>query len=402
MAFGITLSSLFPAPACAEEVTGEGITTNSIQAWPQAADITSTAAFVMEDSTNTILFAKNMNQTLYPGSSVKIMTTLLALENSNLTDLVTMTGTGLEGATDGGANIAAQIDEVFTMEQCLYAIMLASANDVALQVAEQIGGSVENFVQMMNTRAQELGCTNTLFTNPTGLPDENQHVTAHDMALIMEAAIRNESFRTIASTASYTIPPTNLAGGSRVLTNSFSMTVNGGPSYYSGCLGGKEGFTQASGSTLVCAAEKNGEILIAVVLQGAQGQTAVEAASLLDYGFNSFQLMDIGSSDFDVLSGGIVIAPVGATKDNLSTQDQPLEDGTLLRTYYYGGAAVGTAIAIPSEEQDTTLIDISNQNMQEAEKLSAKKTYIPYYLIGGVGAILVILMVLWIAKIAKS
>ena len=152
----------------------------------------------------------------------------------------------------------------------------------------------------------------------------------------------------------------------------------------------------------MCAAEKNGEILIAVVLQGAQGQTAVEAASLLDYGFNSFQLMDLGSSDFDVLSGGIVIAPVGATKDNLSTQDQPLEDGTLLRTYYYGGAAVGTAIASPSEEQDTTLIDISNQNMKEAESLSAKKTYIPYYLIGGVGAILVILMVLWIAKIAKS
>lgn len=83
------------------------------------------------------------------------------------------------------------------MEQCLYAIMLASANDIALQVAEQIGGSVDAFVQKMNDRAQELGCTNTVFTNPTGLPDDNQHTTAHDLALIMQAAISNDSFRTI-------------------------------------------------------------------------------------------------------------------------------------------------------------------------------------------------------------
>ena len=100
-----------------------------------------------------------------------------------------MTATGVSGVTDGGASISAQLDEVFTVEQCLYAIMLASANDVALQIAEQIGGSVDGFVQMMNNRAVELGCTNTVFTNPTGLTDENQHTTAHDMALITKAAI---------------------------------------------------------------------------------------------------------------------------------------------------------------------------------------------------------------------
>ena len=91
------------------------------------------------------------------------------------------------------------------MEQCLYAIMVASANDIALQVAEHIGGSVENFVAMMNTRAAQLGCTNTVFTNPTGLPDENQHTTAHDMALIMKAATENPSFSPIASANTYTI-----------------------------------------------------------------------------------------------------------------------------------------------------------------------------------------------------
>lgn len=208
------------------------ITTNSISGWPQASDITSTAAIVMETSTNTVLFSKNADQQLYPASAVKIMTCLIALENSSLDDQVTMTATGVSGVTDGGANISAQLDEVFTMEQCLYAIMVGSANDIALQVAEHVGGSVEAFVEKMNARAQELGCTNTVFTNPTGLPDENQHITAHDMALIMETAMENETFRTIAATSSYTIPATNVPEETRVLSNSFTMINNASDGYY--------------------------------------------------------------------------------------------------------------------------------------------------------------------------
>ena len=192
LAFGISASMIFQTPVYATEDTAAAtttstITTNSISGWPQGPEITSASAVIMEDTTNTILYAKDMDQALSPAGAVKIMTCLLALENSQLTDQVTMTETGVSGVTDGGANISAQIDEVFTVEQCLYAIMLASANDVALQLAEHIGGSVDGFVQMMNARAAELGCTNTVFTNPTGLPDENQHTTAHDMALIMKA-----------------------------------------------------------------------------------------------------------------------------------------------------------------------------------------------------------------------
>lgn len=110
----------------------------------------------METSTNTVLYSKNADQALYPASAVKVMTCLVALENSSLDDQVTMTATGVSGVTDGGANISSQLDEVFTMEQCLYAIMVASANDIALQVAEHVGGSVDAFVQTMNARAQEL------------------------------------------------------------------------------------------------------------------------------------------------------------------------------------------------------------------------------------------------------
>lgn len=412
MALGISFSMISQIPVMAAEEAAEDavqdtaaaspIATNAIPGWPQAEDITSTAAVVMEESTNTILYAKNMDQVLYPGSAVKIMTTLLALENSQLTDEVTMTATGVSGVTDGGVNISAQLDEVFTMEQCLYAIMVGSANDIALQVAEHISGSVDAFVAQMNTRAAELGCTNTVFTNPTGLPDENQHITAHDMALIMKEATGNETFRTLASTASYTISATNVSGGTRALTSNFSMITNGNAAYYQGCLGGKEGYTEASGSTLVCAAERNGMTLIAVVLQGAQGQTAVEAGTVLDYGFNNFQLMNPGATDFNVTSGGTVVAPAGISESDLTYEDTETEDGTLKRTYLYGGTAIGTATVTASQEQDNTLSIQGNENMKAAEEFSSSKTQIPYYVIGGAGGILLILMILWITKILKS
>ena len=405
LAAGISLSLMTVSPVSAAEETAaasSGITTNSIAGWPQGPEITSTAAVIMADSTNTVLYAKNADQQLYPGGTVKVMTTLLALENTQLTDQVTMTDTGVSGVTDGGANISAQLDEVFTIEQCLYAMMLSSANDIALQVAEHIGGSVEGFVQMMNDRAAQLGCTGTVFTNPTGLPDENQHTTAHDMALIMKAAIDNDTFRTIAGTTSYTISATNVSGGERVLTNNFSMLNSANAAYYPNCIGGREGYTEASGSTLVCGAEKNGTTLIAVVLQGASGTTAAEAGSLLNYGFDNFQMLSLGDTDFNMLSGGNVFVPVGATADSLTAEDSPGEEGQLNRQYYFGGAPVGTAVMAVTEEPDTSMVDASQQNLEAARSFSEEKSEVPYYIIGGAGALILILLFVGIIKIAKS
>ena len=407
IALGLCCSLLLQTPVLAAEettdtVAASAISTNDIAGWPQGPDITSTAAVIMEDSTNTTLYAKNMDQVLYPGATVKVMTTLLALENTQLSDQVTMTATGVSGVTDGGANISAQIDEIFTVEQCLYAIMLASANDVALQLAEHIGGSVDGFVQMMNARATELGCTNTVFTNPTGLPDENQHTTAHDMALIMKAAADNESFQTIASTASYTIPATNVSGGDRVLTNNFSMLANNNAAYYQYCTGGREGYTEASGSTLVCSAQKNGITLIAVVLQGTSGTTATEAASLLNYGFDNFNMLSLGDNDFNMLSGGDVYVPVGTTADVLTTQDGEVQDGQYSRQYLFGGTAVGTSVMVATQEEDTSLVDTSVQNMDTARNYTENRNNLPYFIIGGVGILLLLLILLRIIKIAKS
>lgn len=402
---GLSASLILGSPAFAEEAATDtaasSITTNQISGWPQGPEITSEAAVILEDSTGTTLYAKNMDEVLYPGSTVKIMTCLLALENSNLTDEVTMTATGVSGVTDGGANISAQLDEVFTMEQCLYAIMVASANDIALQVAEHIGGSVENFVAMMNTRAAQLGCTNTVFTNPTGLPDENQHTTAHDMALIMKAATENPSFSPIASANTYTIPATNVSGGARSLTSKFTMTNNSSDAYYQGCLGGKEGFTEASQSTLVCSAQRNDVTLICVILKGASGQTDDEAITLLDYGFSNFQLLALGQDDFSLMSGGQVIVPAGASADSLTIQDTPAGD-QVNRTYFYSGVQVGTAVMEPEQEQDTSLYTNGQANMEAAKAYSQSTSYVPYAVIGGVAFLILLLLFIKMIKIIKS
>lgn len=406
LALGISLSLLFQIPVKATEAENPAptvISTNKIPNWPQGNDISSTAAVVIEKSTNTVLYAKNMEQPLYPSSAVKLMTCLLALENSNLDDQVTMTATGVSGVTDGGANIASQIDEVFTMEQCLYAIMVGSANDIALQVAEHIGGSVDAFVEQMNARAKELGCKDTVFTNPTGLPDENQHTTAYDLARITKAAMDNETFRIIASTNSYTIPATNLSGGDRVLTSSFPMTNPANPTYYQGCLGGKEGFTEASGSVLTCAAERNGMTLICVVLQGAPDQTDNEAISLLDYGFGNFQKLSLGNNDFSVISGGTVVIPSTASADNVEAKDEKTDDGKIKRQYFFEGTRVGSAVAeIRNTDHSDTIAAESEKHLKEAQAFSDAHTNFPYYLIGGIGILFLVLLIVKMIKIIKS
>ena len=405
LAFGISASMVFQTPVFATEETAvavsSGITTNFISGWPQGPEITSASAVVMEDSSNTVLYAKDMDTALSPAGAVKIMTCLLALENSQLTDQVTMTETGVSGVTDGGAHISSQLGEVFTMEQCLYAIMLASANDIALQVAEQIGGSVDAFVQKMNDRAQELGCTNTVFTNPTGLPDENQHITAHDMALIMEAAMANDTFRTIAATTSYTIPATNVSGGDRVLTNNFTMINNTSDGYYEACIGGKEGYTQASGSTLVCEAAKNNMKLVCVVLNGASGATDDEAIALLNYGFDNFAPLTLPDDDFNRLSGGTVIVPNGAAADSLTTEDTAA-DGQIQRQYYFGGTPVGTAILEDVQQEKDTAAETGTKNMKAAQEFSSSRTYAPYYIIGAIGAAFLLFFLFLMIHVIKS
>jgi D-alanyl-D-alanine carboxypeptidase (penicillin-binding protein 5/6) len=175
--------------------------------WADSPSIMGESGIVMEISTGSILYEKNMHDIHYPASITKIMTALLAIENCEMDEIVTVPPEAVY-MEDKGTHIALDAGEQLTVEQCLYAIMLASANDAAYALAEHVGGTYENFIRMMNEKAKELGCQNTNFTNPHGLPDENHVTSAYDMALITKAALQWDMFQTV-SGASYYARETN-------------------------------------------------------------------------------------------------------------------------------------------------------------------------------------------------
>ena len=216
------------------------------KSWPQAPEITEETGVLMEASTGQILFDKSMDEIRYPASTTKVMTALLILENvGDLSQMVTFTDVITPDLEPGNSTINARVGEQLTVEQCLYAIMLASANEVCTQMAVYVAGSVGNFVSMMNERAQELGCQNTHFVNANGLPDPNHYTTAHDLALILAAAIQNEDFCRISGSATYTIPATNMTDSPRNLENSNGLIKNG-EYHYEGVIAGKTGHTEAA------------------------------------------------------------------------------------------------------------------------------------------------------------
>ena len=267
--------------------------------WPDAPETLSPSVILMEESTGTILYEKNMDEAHYPASITKIMTTLLALENGNLSDMVTFSDDAINNTE--GSGIARDYGEQMTLEQCLYGVMLESANECAYAVAEHVGGTVENFVDMMNAKAKELGCTNTHFANPHGLQDENHYTTAHDMALIAQAAYRNETFRIIIGTKMYTIPPTNKHAEETVLRNHHDMLCtyhNANRKYlYPYCAGGKTGYTATANSTLVTYAEKDGMTLICVVMDTQSPNQFIDTVNLFDYAFDNFQVLNVAEND---------------------------------------------------------------------------------------------------------
>lgn len=267
--------------------------------WPDAPETLSPSVILMEESTGTILYEKNMDEAHYPASITKIMTTLLALENGNLSDMVTFSDDAINNTE--GSGIARDYGEQMTLEQCLYGVMLESANECAYAVAEHVGGTVENFMDMMNAKAKELGCTNTHFANPHGLQDENHYTTAHDMALIAQAAYQNETFRIIIGTKMYTIPPTNKHAEETVLRNHHDMLCtyhNANRKYlYPYCVGGKTGYTATANSTLVTYAEKDGMTLICVVMDTQSPNQFIDTVNLFDYAFDNFQVLNVAEND---------------------------------------------------------------------------------------------------------
>ena len=306
--------------------------------WPQGPEIAEETGILMEATTGQVLFDKEMDEIRYPASTTKIMTALLILENvKDLSQTVTFTDVITPDLAPGNSTINAQIGEQLTVEECLYGIMLASANEVCTQMAVYVAGSVENFVSMMNKRAAELGCENTHFVNANGLPDPNHYTTAHDLARILAEAIKNEDFCKISGSASYTIPPTNMTPYSRNLENSNAL-IKEGEYHYEGVIAGKTGHTEAAKNTLVTAASRDGMTLVCVVLRSDGENRFIDTVSLFDYGFNNFHLSPVYWLDPQNPSGYVVL-PKGIESNVLTVTDKDSEN-IRTRTYSYQGTAL--------------------------------------------------------------
>lgn len=337
----------------------EPIQSNTIAGWPQGPAVWAESAVVLDIDSGTFLYAKNIDATKYPASITKIMTTLLALENARLDERVTFSKNAIFGIERNSSHIGIRPDEILSMEECIYGMMLASANEVCLAVAEHIGGSVDAFVEMMNQKALELGCTNTHFTNPNGLPNEQHYTTAHDMALIAQAAYKNPKFRTVIQTKVSSIPTTNMCGEVRWFQNHHKMILDG-DYYYEGCTGGKTGFTQAALNTLVTYAERNGRRLVCVSLRTNGRQVYTDTAAMLNYGFDNFQNLTLYSRSSNAAahmlypsiyfgqamtvdqmrSNCIVTLPNTATQDQI-TYVSSMTNGIIAHTYQYNGYFIG-------------------------------------------------------------
>ncbi len=386
--------------------------------WADSPSIMGESGIVMEVSTGAILYQKNMHDIHYPASITKIMTVLLAIENCEMDEIVTVPPEAVY-MEDKGSHIALDAGEQLTVEQCLYAIMLASANDAAYALAEHVGGTYENFICMMNEKAKELGCENTNFTNPHGLPDENHVTSAYDMALITKAALQCDMFQAVSGTSYYEIPPTEHQKDLICMYNHHKMI---GKTEFQNeeVFAGKNGYTDAAGHTLVTCAKRGDMVIICVVMQDQGEYVYQDTLELLNYGLDGFSKEKISEdkaffeemlkkenpnfencfiSKFDV-DNSYVIIPKEADISELNIKFDYGEAETVTAQYFYEEHLVGQVdfavdgIQTESDSlKDTVEESLSEEKDDKESSLNWK--HIIFAIIVGitiVGAFLIVLL----------
>jgi len=343
------------------------VESNTIEGWPTGPLIGASSAILMDADTGAILYEKNVHEKLYPASTTKLLTALLASENSTMDEVVTFSKNAVFGIDRDSSHIGIDVGEQLTMEQCLYGILLGSANEVSYAVAEYIGGDLSAFVEMMNERATKIGCTETHFVNANGLPDPDHYTTAYDLALIARECYKNEIISKISGTTYYTIAPTNIQTEERPLTNHHLLLPK--LKYaYDYVIGGKTGYTDEARQTLVTCAEKDGLRLICVIMKEESPNQFLDTVMLFDYGFNNFQKLNIADNEknysmdtsnffdtnVDILGSSKSLLTIHPTGDVLLPKtalftDAVAEinylsnnsDSVATLKYYYGGSYVG-------------------------------------------------------------
>lgn len=285
----------------AEERRNLPIQTNEIHSWPMGPVVSAKSAILMEAETGTILYAKNIHEKLYPASTTKLLTCLLAAENCSLDEMVTFSYDAVHSIPSDGSNMGIDAGEVLPMDECLYGIMVASANEVSSAVAEHVAGDIDSFTDMMNERAKELGCLNSHFVNSNGLYDDNHYTSAYDLALIAKAFFNNDTLRRIGNTTTYHFIPTETQPDDFYKTNKHKL-ING-EIPYEGIIGGKTGYTSEARQTLVTGCEQNGMRLICVVMMEEAPSQFEDTVTLFDYGYQNFSKVNVAENDSRYIIG---------------------------------------------------------------------------------------------------
>lgn len=274
-------------------------------------NLSSEAVLLMEASTGKVVYEKNGYEKKYPASTTKIMTAILAIEHCNLNETATASEFAINSVPSGYSTANIQIGETLSVKDLLYALMLQSANESAVILAEHVSGSQEAFANLMNEKAKELGCKNTHFINPNGIHNENHYTTAYDLTLITQYAMKNQTFRDIVKTTSFTLPATtSYPSESRTYANTNNLIIYDARNrpdnyYYKYATGVKTGYTSAAKNCLVASAEKNGIEYISVVLgasityesTGSVSHRYVDTISLFDYAFDNFSFRKLKSAN---------------------------------------------------------------------------------------------------------
>lgn len=334
-----------------------------VEGWPEPINITAETGVIMELSTAIVEYNKGRDEIRYIGELAKYMTILLACEYGNLEAEITFTETGVREVAEDRANIRAKEGEVLTLENCLYAVSLASANDAAAQLAEYIGGTEEKFIQMMNDRAAELGCINTKFFSVTGFQDEESYSTAYDMALIIRAGIKNETFRKVVSKTSYTIKKTNKSK-KRKLASDIAIMDEESEEYYDRCRIAKTFGAEQTGYNMVLAAKKNDVTYIVVTLASPTEELCYEEGrALLDYAHDNFVKLEYKL--------GTLVWPKAASTDSVEVTGKT-EGDMLIHRYYVGSWLVGkgSQALFPESEVNREADDESGEKLIYSDEKS--------------------------------
>ena len=330
------------------------------------------AALLIDLNTGRTVYEQDADERVYPASLTKIMTCLLALENGNLSDVITVDESALSGLNQDSSVVGLKVGEQITLENLLYCMMVSSGNDAANAVAEYIAGSVADFVRMMNERAYALGCKDTHFNNPHGLHDESHYTTARDLAIITQAALKSENFRQIVDTAEYVIPASATGEEHKLKTTNMLIYKSTGNSlYYSRATGVKTGYTSAAGRCLIATAEDDG-IRFLSVLCGAKTsildtgdllmESFPETIKLLDYGFDNFSYVTALSPLYPI-DQVTVLNSAGSEAVAVA----PAKDVRLLLPANYNPDALRTEVLLDAKEVEAPV--------SEGQKLGLARVY---------------------------